>query len=412
MAADHQRRRRRANFLTLSATLSNWAKNRMADRLPIDDDLIREEARKFASTLGSAECNTQVNDPVWLEKFKQKNHVPGARPKGEKITAESLDLKSGSQTPNGTSPTVGWDGMPVSHIKEEPQTKSPESVFSNTNPWGHTQTQSTASCFTETHFSTDFHSPNSPYFSPMSSCGPSPSMPAQKAPRLPTLAPAKLSRRQTVPMISSTNTSPTDSRGTPTLPSIIDPAHHSNHNINGNSNTTPNEMDTSPHWHRHKSRLPNHTPLNHHPHEPSPPPPPPPQQQHHQRGSRRRHPLTLLHGPAFLRQQHLPHHPRQRQRQRHDRLAAFPSRSPRRAGDIAEVHRMPTQRSCGSARLSGHGEVDAAFEAGAAGTAAASGAEPAPAPAAVVTGGHVSDSAADGGTSGWDVADGEEEEEE
>ena len=174
------------------------------------DDLIRDEARKFASTLGSAECHSQVNDPVWLEKFKQKNQLPGAKPRGEKITSDSLSSKSGSETPNGTSGSLGWDGMPVTQMKEDRKTKSPDSIFDNVDPWGHAHSQSTVSlgsCFSDATFSNDFRSPTSPYFSPTTSCGPSPAIPAQKALRLPTLAPAKLNRRQTVPLVSRNDSS-------------------------------------------------------------------------------------------------------------------------------------------------------------------------------------------------------------
>ncbi|KAL9124188.1 MAG: hypothetical protein Q9217_006461 [Psora testacea] len=200
----------KSKFPDIERTLTNWAKNRLSEGLPIDDDLIRDEARKFASTLGSAECHSQVNDPVWLEKFKQKNQLPGAKPSGEKTKSNSLSPKSGSQTPNGTSPAVGWDGLPTTQLKEESKTKSPDSIFDNPNPWGHAHSQSTASlgsCFSDASFSTEFRTPTSPYFSPMSSCGPSPAMPTQKAPRLPTLAPAKFQRRQTVPLVSRDDSS-------------------------------------------------------------------------------------------------------------------------------------------------------------------------------------------------------------
>ncbi|KAG8534193.1 uncharacterized protein KY384_001037 [Bacidia gigantensis] len=200
----------KSKFPDIERTLSNWARNRMSEGLPIGDDLIRDEARKFASTLGSAECHSQVNDAVWLEKFKQKNQLPGARPKGEKITADNVSPKTNFQTPNATAPVVSWDGMP---IKDEVETKSPRGLFDNPNPWGHTHTQSTTSMgsgFSDATFATDFRSPTSPmFFTPMSSCGPSPSVPAGKAPKLPMLAPAKLHRRQTVPRVGSGEASPT-----------------------------------------------------------------------------------------------------------------------------------------------------------------------------------------------------------
>ena len=252
----------KSKFPDIERTLTNWAKNRLSEQLPIDDDLIRDEARKFAATLGSAECNNHINDPVWLEKFKQRNHLPGARPRREKITVDSLSPKSGSLTPNGISPTVGWDGMPINHVKEELKTKSPDSMFDNVNPWGHAHSQSTTSlgsCFSDASY--DFRSPTSPYFSPMSSCGPSPAMPAQKAPRLPTLAPAKLHRRQTVPMISgSGNVSPDSatSRHPPHLlppPSTLDTSHDE-------MDISPIGIDTSIAHTRPSTTIPTHSTTN------------------------------------------------------------------------------------------------------------------------------------------------------
>lgn len=183
-------------------------KNRISQRLPLDDNTIRDQARIFASTVGSSECHNQVNDPAWLEQFKQKNHLPGAKPGEIKDESDSLcpETKSGSQTPNGISP-VGWDGLPISPPKEDFNAHSPDNFVDSNNNYGHAHSQSATSlgsCFSEISSFGDFRSPTSPYFSPMSSCGPSPSMPAQKMARLPPLAPAgALRRRQTVPLISS-----------------------------------------------------------------------------------------------------------------------------------------------------------------------------------------------------------------
>ena len=282
MAEDGRRspvKRHKSKFPDIERTLTNWAKKRLSEGQPFTDDIIKEEARKFATTLGSAECHEHLNDPVWLEKFKQKNELPGAKPKGEKITADSLNSKSGFQSPSVTSSGVGWDGLPVTQsradsIKAE---RSPDMMFDNTNPWGHTHSQSTASLgsvFSDATLSNDFRSPTSPFFSPLSSSGPSPAMPAQKAPRLPTLAPAKLPRRQTVPLTGSADESPnsaTSRNGAHQLPppSSLDPrGYHDGMDIshigldttnlrhrpsttgpmhpNGGSNTSPPTAHTSP----------------------------------------------------------------------------------------------------------------------------------------------------------------------
>jgi hypothetical protein len=195
-------RRTKSKFPDIERTLSQWAKNRLSQRLPLDDNTIRDQARIFATTVGSSECHNQVNDPAWLEQFKQKNRLPGAKPRD--IKHERDDSRSGSQTPNGVSP-VGWDGLPISPAKDNMKTLSPDDYMTSSD-YGHSQsTASMGSCFSDlSSFASDFRSPTSPFFSPMSSCGPSPSLPAQKMARLPPLAPASsLRRRQTVPLMGN-----------------------------------------------------------------------------------------------------------------------------------------------------------------------------------------------------------------
>lgn len=208
----------------------------MLEGLPVNDDLIKDEARKFASTLGSAESHSIVNDPIWLEKFKSRNGLPGARRRDSRVEKEGVSplSKSGSQTPNGISgsPTVGWDGMPVHPAKDEFKTKSPDSYYDSGLAWTQTHTHSQSSASLGSVFSDntiassytgDFRSPSSPYFSPMSSCGPSPAMPAQKSTRLPPLAPASsLRRRQTVPIVGSSE-SPESPTSKNALTTSLDP---------------------------------------------------------------------------------------------------------------------------------------------------------------------------------------------
>lgn len=188
--------------------------------------MIRDEARKFATTLGSSDSHSQVNDPVWLEKFKSKNQLPSAKSHDVKVEDESLGIrsKSGSQTPNGVSPSVSW-GLPI--VKNEFHTKTPENMFEASNTWGHSHSQSNTSlgtCFSDGNFSADFKSPTSPFFSPNSSCGPSPNVSAPKT-RLPTLAPASLKRRQTVPLVGAESpTSATAQNPSSLGPSTVEPS--------------------------------------------------------------------------------------------------------------------------------------------------------------------------------------------
>ena len=224
-------KRSKNKFPDIERTLLNWVKNRVSEGLPVTDDLIKDEARKFASTLGNAESHGVVNDPVWLERFKQKNNLPGAKSRDVKLEKESGSSPhstSGSQTPSGISPTLNWDGLPVSTMKED-LTKSPDTYYdSSGSAWSHAHSQSTASLgsiysdVTIASSYTDLRSPTSPYFSPVSSSGPSPAMPAQKAARLPPLAPASsLRRRQTVPIVG-TEASPDSATARTSLTAMLE----------------------------------------------------------------------------------------------------------------------------------------------------------------------------------------------
>ena len=217
----------------------------MAEGLPVGDDLIKDEARKFASTLGSADSHGLVNDSTWLEKFKSRNNLSSTKSRDIKVEKEGLSpmSKSGSQTPNGltVSPTIGWDGMPVNQAKDEFKTKSPDNYYDSGLAWSqnHSHSQSSASlgsCYSDatlaSSYTGDFRSPSSPYFSPMSSCGPSPAMPAQKTARLPPLAPASsLRRRQTVPIVGSSES-----------PDSLAPKDP----LNTNLESHPEQMEISP----------------------------------------------------------------------------------------------------------------------------------------------------------------------
>ena len=227
-------KRSKSKFPDLERTLMNWVKNRVSDGLAVTDDAIKDEARKYAATLGNSEGHVVVSDPVWLEKFKQKNNLPGAKSKDSKGGDKdglSPPSKSGSQTPNGISPTVSWDAMAVHPVKDE-FTKSPDSYYdSSASAWSHNHSQSTASMgsvysdITIASSFTDFRSPTSPFFSPTSSSGPSPAMPAQKPARLPPLAPASyLRRRQTVPLVGSESSPDSASSKNPFSSTLESPA--------------------------------------------------------------------------------------------------------------------------------------------------------------------------------------------
>ena len=124
-------------------------------------------------------------------------------------------------------------------------------------------TASLGSCFSDlSSFATsDFRSPTSPFFSPMSSCGPSPSLPAQKMARLPPLAPASsLRRRQTVPLIGCESSPDSATLQTaPSRPRIFQPGIPPRRN----GSLTPQ---------RNRQFIPSSLPPQHHsPNQPLPP---------------------------------------------------------------------------------------------------------------------------------------------
>lgn len=278
-------KRSKGKFPDIERALSNWARNHQRQGLPLSDDIIRDKAMFFATTVGSSECHAKVNSPIWLEKFKQKNQLLGAKARKNSDANESdsglhTDSKSGSETPNGISPISPDSMLPGSPCQgqESMKNSSPDSYLDFTTGYRHAHSQSATSLITSysdntivSNFSGDLRSPNSPFFSPASSCGPSPCMPSQQA-RLPVLASASASslrpRRGTFPAISSEPTYMTtpassepstpkylqQSMATPALespieeleePSLsIDSAmHHNSHH--GTSTNTPN-LNNSP----------------------------------------------------------------------------------------------------------------------------------------------------------------------
>ncbi|KAI9931863.1 hypothetical protein ASPWEDRAFT_169297 [Aspergillus wentii DTO 134E9] len=79
----------------IEKALSNWARNYQRQGYPLNDEMIREKALFFASTCGCPEGKEKVLSRSWLEKFKQKNSLMGA-----KSRKSSFDtVKSDSDSP-------------------------------------------------------------------------------------------------------------------------------------------------------------------------------------------------------------------------------------------------------------------------------------------------------------------------
>ncbi|KAI4263623.1 MAG: hypothetical protein L6R42_001232 [Xanthoria sp. 1 TBL-2021] len=206
-------KRSKGKFPDIERAVSNWAKNHQRQGLPLSNESIRDKARMFATTVGSSDCVTKVNNPNWLEKFKHKNGLLGASLPDSSENEDSdmiqpSDPASGEQTPIAMSPIspAGDRSGSVENdvLKDASGNSYREFGFRRTHSESN---NSLGSYFTDNNipstFSPDIRSPTSPFFSPVSSCGPSPSIPSQ-TPRLAKLAPADARpRRQTFPTISS-----------------------------------------------------------------------------------------------------------------------------------------------------------------------------------------------------------------
>ncbi len=82
---------------------------------PLDDDLIRDKATFFAHTVGSSKCQAKIDSASWLGGYKQRNYRNGNGIQARKIACDPDNFdavdgipisepKSGSETPDGTSP--------------------------------------------------------------------------------------------------------------------------------------------------------------------------------------------------------------------------------------------------------------------------------------------------------------------
>ncbi|KAF2183219.1 CenpB-DNA-bind-domain-containing protein [Zopfia rhizophila CBS 207.26] len=211
-------KRSKGKFPDIERALSNWARNHQRQGLPLSDAMIREKARFFATTVGNSESHLKANSTSWLEKFKQKNNLMGAKSRKSSIAEESEGTSnppSNAQTPGGISPTSP-SGVPspspinMSAKKSEEnlnlKTESPDSYdFSNHHRPFHSQSNtSLSSVFTDTapsSFSAGPTSPTSPFFTPDSACGPSPFIGNQQARGQPGSSNFQRPRSQTFPML-------------------------------------------------------------------------------------------------------------------------------------------------------------------------------------------------------------------
>ncbi|KAI9758352.1 MAG: hypothetical protein M4579_003091 [Chaenotheca gracillima] len=187
-------KRSKGRFPDIERALSNWARNTQKSGMPVSDSMIKEKARFFATTVGNSDSHVKINSSTWLEKFKMKNNIAGAKSHKKSIDAADSDsffngdASSASHTPNGISPTSP-PGMtspsPISSVQshDSAKTESPDSYLDFARGFRLANSQSNtslSSVFTDnahSPFSGGPTSPTSPFFSPDPNCGPSPFIP-------------------------------------------------------------------------------------------------------------------------------------------------------------------------------------------------------------------------------------------
>ena len=212
-------RKAKGKFPDIERALSNWAKNHQKQGLPLTDALIKEKFRFFATTVGSSESLPKANNNSWLEKFKQKNNLMGAKSRKSSVVEETEAASnpgSGTHTPSNTSPTspppakeASPAAMSVTKSEDPTKIESPDAFVDyaashNHKPYHSLSNASLASAFTDASqtdaFSTGPQSPTSPpFFSPDTS---SPFIPPGQV-RLPSANASNFQRprSQTFPML-------------------------------------------------------------------------------------------------------------------------------------------------------------------------------------------------------------------
>lgn len=199
--------------------------------MTLTDASIKEKARVWASTVGNSESSLKANSASWLEKFKQKNNIGGAkllRRASETNISDAGTLSQDSagpsvaHTPSGHSPGSPGDlASPLSGPKADETMKSEamdDYMAFSSSGYRHSNSQSTtslSSAFTDTvpsSFSGGPSSPATPFtFSPETTQG---AFAAPEYARPPPPTYPQRPRSQTFPMLNVDPTAAT----TPTFP--------------------------------------------------------------------------------------------------------------------------------------------------------------------------------------------------
>lgn len=118
--------------------------------------MIKEKALFFASTCGCPEGKEKVSTTAWLEKFKQKNNLLGAKKRrgsteirsgSNSPTHLNTDFGSALQSPTGPSPTSPIDGFgsPLSPTSQEGMKRDMTELPDLTGGYQHGYSKSTTS---------------------------------------------------------------------------------------------------------------------------------------------------------------------------------------------------------------------------------------------------------------------------
>ncbi|KAI7492745.1 hypothetical protein KC367_g9027 [Hortaea werneckii] len=140
----------------IERALAVWAKNQERKSLPLTNELIRDRARAFSAattTTTTSPNNHHVFSPVWLEKFKLKYNLMGARPHKSPLAPEDAEGISTCQTPNpaaspssprGLGPTSPPD-LDSARSQDSFKYESPDDYLDYTAPHGPFHSQNTTS---------------------------------------------------------------------------------------------------------------------------------------------------------------------------------------------------------------------------------------------------------------------------
>ena len=240
-------RKPKGKFPDIERALANWAKNHQKQGLPMSDTLIKEKLHHFSLTVGNSEQHIKAaNSSSWLEKFKQKNNLMGAKSRKNSLAEESEASAppSGAQTPSisPTSPPPTKEPSPVLKT-ESPDLSQQIDFFANHKPYHSLSNASLASAFNEggsTTFSPGPQSPPSPFFTSPDLASPYIAQGSQVSSRRPSVSapsnayPPQRSRSQTFPMLgieTGSYVSPPSSE--PLTPKLAGQAVHDG-DMNGN----------------------------------------------------------------------------------------------------------------------------------------------------------------------------------